>query len=616
MCGICGWVRLGGTSPTPEILARMTARLRHRGPDKQDHVAFEGAGLGIARLAINDLEGGHQPYSNEDGTLSAVFNGEIYNFRELRAELEGKGHRFRSHTDGEVIVHLYEEHGPDFVERLNGMFAIALWDGRRLHLFRDRLGIKPLYTARVEGVLYFASELKSLLEVEGLSRRLDHSALRSYLTLEYVPAPHSIFAEIKKMSPALRLEAGPEGVKSVRYWTFPTFAPGGGTLEEWAGRLEELLSDSVRLRLVADVPVGVFLSGGLDSSTLTSMMSRHHDGPVHTFSVGFSQASYDESAYSRAVAEKLGTVHHHQMLSPEATLEALEPLAEMLDEPLADAALIPTLLLSRFARQTVTVALSGEGADEELAGYPTYFAHQLAGPLGLLPPGLWRLAERAARWIRPSGEYLSFDFKLKKFLSGMGLEPAARHLTWMGSFPWHGDSGILRNPASHALNLAQFVLPSTTVERAQVLDFHTYLVDDLLVKLDRATMMVSLEGRVPFLDHRLVEAMAALPTRHKLRGLDAKRVLKQVEGDRLPPEIRRRRKKGFGIPIAEWLRGPLRPFLDTYLSAPYLRDQGLFRPEPVARLVQDHLAGKADNRKPLWTLLVFQRWAERYKPVL
>lgn len=616
MCGICGWVRLEGASPPKETLSRMVARLRHRGPDKQNQVHLEGAGLGIARLAINDVEGGHQPYSNEDGSLWAVFNGEIYNFRELRAELEAKGHRFRSRTDGEVIVHLFEEHGPDFVQRLNGMFGIALWDGSRLHLFRDRLGIKPLYTAECQGVLYFASELKSLLEVDGLSRGLDHAALRSYLTLEYVPAPHSIFAAIKKVPPAHRLEAGPHGRSATRYWTFPAFAPSHGSIEEWAERLGELLSDSVRLRLVADVPVGVFLSGGLDSSTLTSLMCRHHDGPVHTFSVGFSQASYDESAFSSAVAEKLGTVHHHQTLSPEATLGALEPLAEMLDEPLADAAIIPTLLLSRFARQTVTVALSGEGADEELAGYPTYFAHQLAGPLGLLPSGLWRLAERAARWIRPSGEYLSFDFKLKKFLSGMGLEPAPRHLTWMGSFPWHGDSGVLLNPAPHALDLSSLLLPSTTVERAQVLDFHTYLADDLLVKLDRATMMVSLEGRVPFLDHRLVEAMAGLPTRHKLLGLDAKRVLKRVEGDRLPRQISQRRKKGFGIPIAEWLRGPLRPLLDVYLSPAHLREQGLFRPEQVARLVGDHLSGRADNRKPLWTLLAFQRWAEHYKPVL
>lgn len=592
----------------------MVVALRHRGPDKQDHVDLGGAGLGIARLAINDVEGGHQPYRSENESIWAVFNGEIYNFQELRADLEARGHRFRSRADGEVIVHLFEEHGPEFVQKLNGMFAIALWDGRTLHLFRDRLGIKPLYTTQVGGVLYFASELKALLEVPDLSRRLDHAALRSYLSLEYVPSPRSIFAAIGKMPQAHRWEVGPGGVKSVRYWEFPRFEPGGGTMEEWTERLGALLEDAVRLRLVADVPVGMFLSGGLDSSTLTSLMSRHHSGPVHTFSVGFDQASFDESEYSRAVAEKLGTVHHHQMLDARATLEALEPLAQSLDEPLADAAIIPTMLLSRFARETVTVALSGEGADELLGGYPTYFAHQLAGPLDMIPAGLWRLAERAVRMIRPSREYLSFDFKLKKFASGMGLPPAERHLTWMGSFPWSGDSGVLLHPSNPSLDLHTLSLPGTPVERAQTLDFHTYLADDLLVKLDRATMMVSLEGRVPFLDYRLVEAMATLPTSLKLRGLDAKRVLKRVEGEWLPPAILGRRKKGFGIPIADWLRGPLKPLLDQYLSAPYLRAQGLFRAEAVERLVREHLDGKADHRKPLWTLLVFQRWAERYQP--
>lgn len=616
MCGICGWVSLGGPAPSPETLPRMVARLRHRGPDKQDHVSLEQAGLGIARLAINDVAGGHQPYYNEDRGLVAVFNGEIYNFRELRADLEARGHRFRSRTDGEVIVHLYEEYGEDFVQRLNGMFAIALWDGRELRLYRDRLGIKPLYTAESGQVLYFASELKSLLEVEGLSRRLDHSALRSYLSLEYVPSPFSIFAGIKKLPQAHLLRAGSDGIRQRRYWSFPPLVPRGGSLEGWTSRLGELLSDSVRLRLAADVPVGVFLSGGLDSSTLTSLMCRHHDKPVHTFSVGFPQKSFDETAFSQAVASRLGTVHHHQTLDAQTTLAALDPLAQSLDEPLADPAVIPTFLLSRFARERVTVALSGEGADELLAGYPTYFAHQLAEPLRGLPAGFWRLMSSLVGRLRPSREYLSFDFKLKKFVSGMGLPAVERHLTWMGAFPWTGDSGVLVQPAAHALAPETLPLPTGTVERAQALDFHTYLVDDLLVKLDRASMLVSLEGRVPFLDHRLVEAMASLPTRHKLRFLDAKRVLKRVEGDRLPPQVLQRKKKGFGVPLSDWFRGPLRPLLQDYLSPSFLRGQGLFQPEAVDRLVREHLEGTADHRKPLWTLLVFQRWAEAYQPTL
>ena len=616
MCGICGWVGLGGEPPQADVLAEMLASLHHRGPDKQDGFAAGPVGLGIARLAINDVEGGGQPYRNEDDSIQAVFNGEIYNFRELRAELQARGHHFRSLTDGEVIVHLYEEYGPDFVERLNGMFAIALWDGRRLHLYRDRMGIKPLYTMQHSGVLYFASEIKALLRVSGVSRRLDHQALRSYLTLEYVPGPNSIFAGIRKLRPGHRLEIDEGGLSERAWWRVPLFSPGQGDLEEWVERLRELLTDSVRLRLVADVPVGLFLSGGLDSSTLTSLMAAHHDEPVHTFSVGFTERSFDESAYSQMVAKALGTVHHHQVLDSGAALQALQPLAQGMDEPLADPALIPTYLLSAFAREKVTVALSGEGADELLGGYPTYFAHQLAEPLNRLPECFWPILRRMVSWLPTSREYLSLDFKLKKFVSGLGLPATDRHLTWMGAFPWKGSSGVLSAPVRHCLELDSLRLPSSLVETAQALDFQTYLTDGLLVKLDRASMMVSLEGRVPYLDYRLVEAMASLPTRWKLRGLDAKRALKRVEGDRLPKAITRRGKKGFGLPLADWLRGPLRPWLLEYLRPELLRAQGVFEPAAVGRLVAEHLEGRADHRKPLWTLLTFQRWAEVYRPTL
>ena len=616
MCGICGWVRLDGQPPGTELLASMLASLRHRGPDKQDGFQDEKVALGIARLAINDLTGGHQPYRNEDESVQAVFNGEIYNFQELRAELEDRGHRFRSLADGEVIVHLYEELGPAFVERLNGMFAIALWDGEEFHLFRDRLGIKPLYTMQHQGVLYYASELKAILNVQGFSRRLDHQALRSFLTLEYVPGPHSMFSGILKLPPGHRLRAQNGILETKRWWRLPTLAPGDGDLASWVERLSALLNDSVRLRLVADVPVGVFLSGGLDSATLTSLMTTHHSEPVHTFSVGFSESSFDESSYSDLVAKTLGTTHHHLMLDAKAALEALDPLAQSMDEPLADPALIPTYLLSKFARERVTVALTGEGADELLGGYPTYLAHQLAEPFNGLPRPFWRLMGRLVSHLPTSRGYMSWDFKLKKFLSGMGLPLADRHLTWMGAFPWLGDSGVLAGPASQALSLETLSLAPGVVERAQSLDLQTYLVDNLLVKLDRASMMVSLEGRVPYLDYRLVEAMASLPTRWKLRGLDAKRALKRVEGERLPPEITKRGKKGFGLPIADWLRGPLKPWLDEYLSPYRIKDQGLFSPEAVSKLVTEHLQGRADHRKPLWTLLSFQRWAEVYRPTL
>ncbi len=617
MCGICGWFHRSGDPPQSEVLLRkMVARLDHRGPDERGHFLDGPVGLGIARLSINDVTGGQQPYRSEDGTVTAVFNGEIYNFAELRTDLEKRGHKFRSRTDGEVIVHLYEEYGPSFVDRLNGMFAIALWDQKDLYLYRDRLGLKPLYFAEISGTVYFASEVKPLLEVPAFDRRLDHHALRSYLTLEYVPGPHSIYQQIRKLAPGHWAKVNAQGSVQTRYWRLPSFVDRGGPIEEWVERLREILSDAVKLRLVADVPLGVFLSGGLDSSTLTSLMCQLHDKPVHTFSIGFSEASYDESRFSEAVARKLGTVHHHRNLDAQASLDVLQSLYSNLDEPLADPALIPTYLLSKFAKENVTVALSGEGADEILGGYPTYFAHQIAQGLNIFPPGLWRALEVWVRRIKTSRDYLSWDFKLKKFVSGLGRPDIIRHLTWMGSMGWEGSADVLLNPSPQALDLNSLSFSKGVVERAQMLDVQTYLVDDLLVKLDRATMMVSLEGRAPYLDHRLVEAMAGLPTRHKLWGLDAKRVLKRVEGSRLPRDVVRRQKKGFGVPLADWLCGPLKSLMDEHLSESHLKNQGLFRVEPVRRLVAEHLSGVADHRKPLWTLLVFQQWFANYRPVV
>lgn len=617
MCGICGWFHRSGRPPDSEVLLpKMVQRLHHRGPDEQGHFTDGPVGLGIARLSINDVAGGHQPYRNEDGTVVAVFNGEIYNFAELRADLVQRGHEFRSRTDGEVIVHLYEEYGPAFVDRLNGMFAIALWDQNDLYLYRDRLGLKPLYVAEISGTVYFASELKSLLEVSAFDRRLNHSALRSYLTLEYVPGPHSIYQQVQKLAPGHWAKINSREFLKNRYWSLPGFVDQGGSMEEWVERLRGLLSDAVRLRLVADVPLGAFLSGGLDSSTLTSLMCQLHSEPVHTFSIGFSEASFDESRFSDAVSRKLGTVHHHRRLDAQASLDVLQPLYANLDEPMADPALIPTYLLSKFAKENVTVALSGEGADEILGGYPTYLAHQIAQGLDVFPSGMWRAIERWVGHIRSSRDYLSWDFKLKKFVSGLGHPDLIRHLTWMGSLGWESSAEILIDPSPQALDLKNLSFSRKVVERAQMLDVQTYLVDDLLVKLDRATMMVSLEGRAPYLDHRLVEAMAGLPTRHKLRGLDAKRVLKRVEGPRLPAEVVRRQKKGFGVPLADWLCGPLKSLMDEHLCESHLKSQGLFRVQPVRRLVSEHLSGVADHRKPLWTLLVFQQWFANYRPVL
>ena len=485
MCGIAGWLAFGRTEVASDVLDRMLDSIEHRGPDERGKHQSEGLSLGMTRLSINDPEGGSQPYYSEDRSVAAVFNGEIYNFLELRNELEAKGHRFKSNTDGEVIVHLYEEFGRDFVHRLNGMFAIALWDGDSLYLFRDRMGIKPLYYSHLGGVVYFASELKALVEVPDFPRRLCHRALRSYLNLEYVPSPFSIYQDAQKLSPGHFLRISSQGVDTpCRYWRFPSFtADGEGDIHDWASKLRELLSASVKRRLLSDVPLGVFLSGGLDSSSLTALMTELQPGNVQSFSVGFSEKTFDESSYSREVAQALGTQHHEQTLNPETTLEVIEPLYQMLDEPMADAALIPTYLLAKFARQRVTVALAGEGADELLGGYPTYLAHQLAQPFGYLPKPLISLLQAIASQIPTSRNYLSLDFKIKRFCSGLGLPDAERHQTWMGSIPPSKTHEFLLHPHPPAFHWPEHSqLP--LVERIQELDFHSYLAEDLLVKLD------------------------------------------------------------------------------------------------------------------------------------
>jgi asparagine synthase (glutamine-hydrolysing) len=617
MCGIAGWLSFGQTEVGLGILDRMLDSIDHRGPDERGRHQVGGLSLGMTRLSINDIEGGSQPYFSEDRSVAAVFNGEIYNFLELRREMEALGHRFRSNTDGEVIVHLWEEYGREFVHRLNGMFAIALWDGRSLYLFRDRMGIKPLYYSHLGNVVYFASELKALVSVPDFPRRVCHQAVRSYLNLEYVPSPFSIFSEARKLSPGHFLRVSDQGVDTpCRYWQFPSFtADGEGDLDDWAERLRTLLTASVKRRLLSDVPLGVFLSGGLDSSSLTALMTELQPGNVQSFSIGFTEKTFDESSFSREVASDLGTQHHEQTLDPMTTLEVIEPLYRELDEPMADAALIPTYLLAKFARQRVTVALSGEGADELLGGYPTYLAHQLAQPFGHLPGPIIRLIQTMAGMLPTSRRYLSLDFKIKRFCSGLGLPDAQRHLTWMGSIPPTTTHEFLQHPQPPAIRWRENShLP--LVERIQELDFHSYLAEDLLVKLDRATMLTSLEGRVPFLDHELVEGMAKLPTAFKFRGMDAKRVLKQAMRDGLPDSVLKRNKKGFGIPIAEWLRGPLKFLLDEHLSPSFLEAQGLFRSEPITRMVGEHLEGRVDHRKPLWTLIVFQKWWQNYKPIL
>ena len=608
------------------VLGAMADALRHRGPDDEGFFVEESedgvaVGLGFRRLSIIDLETGNQPISNESGSLRLVLNGEVYNFRELRRELEARGHRFATNADTEVVVHLYEDFGSRCVERLNGMFALALWDGNRRELViaRDRFGKKPVYYAPVGGSLIFGSELKSLLRHPQCPRELDPDSLSRYLALEYVPTPRSILSGVRKL-PGGHLLRWREGKIAVeKYWDL-SFDGGTETLTDgdYVDEFRERLREAVRRRLVSDVPLGAFLSGGIDSSSVVAMMAEAHPkGAVKTFTIGFDDESFDESAHALRVAAHFGTEHHVETFTPTVLLDVLPKVADFLDEPFADPSVLPTYLLSRFAREHVTVALGGDGSDELLAGYPTFPADRAAA--------LYRVPHRLhQRVILPLAERLpvstsnfSLDFKVKRFLRGAALSRDIRHPLWLGSFAPDEQEALLgerRNGELREWQAAFEAAPTRDATEQLIYAYaKTYLQDDILVKVDRASMACSLEVRAPFLDVELAEFLGGVPARLKLRRFETKRLLKLALADMLPPGIGNRRKKGFGIPIAEWFKRDLREALQDELSEARLRAQAIFEPAEVQRLLKDHLSGRRDNRKELWTLFVFQLWHRRYR---
>ena len=623
MCGICGIV---GPGPVDRgVLAQMTRVLEHRGPDDEGFYVAQyddgtGVGLGFRRLSIIDLDSGNQPIGNEDGSVQVVQNGEIYNYRELRAELVGRGHHFATSSDTEVIVHLYEDLGARCVERLNGMFAFALWDekDRRLLLARDRFGKKPMYYADLGDALLFGSELKALLPHPWCPRQLDYESVSSYLALEYVPTPRAILEGVSKL-PGGHFLLWREGRTSVQqYWDMSFQSEGESKPdEEYAEEFRELFRAAVRRRLVSDVPLGAFLSGGIDSSSVVAMMSEALPaGAVKTFSIGFGEPSFDESAHARRVAEHFGTVHHEEVFTERAMVDLLPSATEFLDEPFADASVLPTYLLSRHTRDGVTVALGGDGSDELLAGYPTFPADRFAR-LYPVPRGLnERLVIPLANRLPVSTDNFSFDFKLKRFLRGAGSPAADRHATWLGSFSPAEQDRLLQHPAAEPLReqrLAFDNAPSKNhLERLIYVYAKTYLQDDILVKVDRASMACSLEVRAPFLDVDLVEFLGRVPPRLKLRRMDTKHLLKRAMAGMLPPGIADRPKKGFGIPIADWLKGALREALQDELSPDRITQQGIFEPAVIQPLLSEHMSGRRDHRKPLWTLFVFQLWHRRW----
>jgi asparagine synthase (glutamine-hydrolysing) len=590
----------------------MSATLVHRGPDS-DGMHLDGAvGLAARRLSIIDLETGDQPIGNEDGTVHVVQNGEIYNYRELRAGLEEAGHRFATRSDTEVLVHLYEEHGVAFAERLRGMFAVAVWDARRrrLVLARDAFGIKPLYYRIDRDGLSFASELRALPRGE-----IDLDALEAFLAFNSIPAPYSIFSEIRKLPPGHTLvwENGQAEISSfARPAPVPAEAVRRENEDELAEELRARLTDSVRAHLIADVPVGVLLSGGIDSALLTALAAQESSEPVHTFSIGFEERSFDELDGARAVASRYGTRHEELVLRPDAAL-LLDQIADAFDEPCGDSSALPSYLVSELAAGRVKVALSGEGGDELFGGYHTYAADLLAVRYGRVAPLIRPLVEL----MPSSSRRVSLDYRAKRFVRGATLPPLERHHAWKEIFSPDARAELSGRRSDfdpvdlHRERFAE-TEGSELLARLQDVDLGLYLVDDLLVKTDRASMAHSLEARVPYLDPVVAGLALALPTQMKVRRLRKKLLLRKAAAPLLPPQIVRGRKRGFSIPAAAWLRGELVPFARDVLSAETLRRQGFFRPDAVSRVLDRHVAGEEDLSRQLWGLLGFTLWHERH----
>jgi asparagine synthase (glutamine-hydrolysing) len=613
MCGITGAV--GSLFPDAETADRMCRVIRHRGPDDQGVYREAPAFLGMRRLSIIDLEGGHQPIANEDGSVLLVFNGEIYNFKELRSELQARGHRFSTSSDSECIVHAYEEYGESCFERLRGMFGLALWDvpRQRLVLARDRLGKKPLYYREVPGGLAFASELKSLLELPGAAREIDRAALRDFLVLGYVPTARCIFQGIAKLPPAHYLVFESGNLRVRRYWQLG-FEPKWSDPEPvLAERLEALLDDAVEARLVSDVPFGAFLSGGIDSSLVVALMARHLSKPVRTFTIGFHERESDEVADARRVARHVGTDHVDLVAEPDA-VGLLHELVWYLDEPFGDSSAIPTFLVSRLAREHVKMVLSGDGGDELFAGYERYGRFQVVDRLARVGAPLVASSLNAAaalipgrggRRVRWLARRVGMPFP-DSYLSGVALTDREL-LEQMLREPLNGAGlyasveGLFRRPGI-----------GTGLDRVMAGDIDSYLPDDILVKVDRMTMANSLEARAPLLDHPLVEFAARLPLNLKRRGGRGKYLLRRVAARMLPAEVLAKRKQGFAIPLAAWLKRELRPLAEDVFASRAFRERGVFDPGAVERCLAAHVKGTADHGEHLWLVLVFEMWARRF----
>ena len=636
MCGITGavWNEPDAAIPA-ETLARMTEVLRHRGPDDNGSYRSElqhrdaygvmpGVALGFRRLCIIDVEGSRQPISNEDGSVWLVFNGEIYNYRELRQRLEGSGHTLRTAGDTETLVHLYEDEGLGLFDHLVGMFSLAIWDGRKgqLVLARDRLGKKPLVYRLERNRLLFASELKSLLQIPGIERRIDPSALDEYLTYQYVPHPNSILQGFRKLPPG-HYAVYRDGKLDVQpYWRPDFNGESNQSYEECMQQLRELLTSAVELRLRSDVPLGAFLSGGIDSSITVGLMQRLLREPVRTFSIGFPLPDYDETHYAREVANLHGTEHREFRVEPHA-LEILPQLVWHFDEPFADSSAVPTWYLSKLAREHVTVALAGDGGDELFGGYDRYRAVRLGEKLDRLPTPVRKLIASQLWQKVPSGSHeRGKGQRLKRFMAGLAEPAPRRYLRWMSVFDearraeLYSDEFVASLPDSDPYEFLRLAWNRSAhrdhMTRASLTDLVTYLPGDLLTKVDIASMAHGLECREPFLDHRVVEFAAAIPMRHKFRHGHGKQILIEAFKDLLPHSVQTRKKMGFGVPIGAWFRNELKDLTRDVLLSGSAMSRGYFRRPAVTALIDEHQAARADHSHRLWALLVLELWHRRW----
>jgi len=631
MCGICGYFHFQNkknTDISEAVIKRMTDKIYHRGPDDDGYFTNNRIALGMRRLAIIDINTGSQPQFNEDKNVVVILNGEIYNYQELKSELVKEGHLFKTKSDTEVLVHLYEEKGKDFVKYLNGMFAIALFDRRKnlLFLVRDRMGIKPLHYSITDNTIVFASEIKSILEYPEIRKKISPISLYNYFTFEFISAPRTVYKGVHKILPGEMLIITQNGeIKKNKYWKIKINKQ-NYSLEELNNKLKNIFLTSVKYRLISDVPLGIFLSGGIDSTLLVGAASKYTD-KVKTFSIGFSEESFNELKYAKIASNYFNTDHTEMVLSYKKAIDLLPSIMDYLDEPHADASIIPTFLVSKLSKKIITVALSGDGGDELFLGYDTYKAYKFAKYVRWIPHPFIKTMENITSLIPASSKRVSWEFKLKKFLNGLLYKPEISNYIWWGAYPPELKKQLFtRDFLNLITNNIEFepiefyekdlLKIDSPLDRVNYLDLHLYLQDNLLPKVDRMSMINSLEVRVPFLDHRMVELAVSIHNKYRLKGLKTKYILKKSLKELIPPQLMKRPKIGFDIPLGVWLRNELKDYMMSLLDIKKIKNTGIFDPDFVEKIIKIHLSGKQNFRQLLWPIMIFQNWYDKNNPEL